>query len=109
MANNSQRGGPFVSRTRDKLLDMGAAYVMRAAQSKGKVDLLALWEWVWVHKSPDAPWAVQCKRDGRLSAAERQALLELYDQTGAIPILAKTGPNGRGVEFIDLRQQEEES
>ena len=118
---NYQRGRAFEYRTRNKLLDMGAVYVMRAAQSKGKVDLLTLWPGKstalarpWLpYNEPDygpgggfmaqRPWAIQCKRDGRLPKAERQALLELYDQSGAIPILAKAGKNGRGVEFIDLR------
>jgi hypothetical protein len=43
VATNYQRGRAFEYRTRDKLLKKGAVYVMRAAQSKGKVDLLALW------------------------------------------------------------------
>ena len=43
MPTNYQRGRQFEYRTRNKLIDMGAVYVMRAAQSKGKVDLLALW------------------------------------------------------------------
>lgn len=77
--------------------------MMRAAQSKGKVDLLALWPYHYVLGMNG--WAVQCKRDGRLPAAERQALLDLYRETWAIPILAKAGPNGRGVEFIDLREE----
>ena len=111
MATNYQRGRAFEYRTRDKLLDMGAVYVMRAAQSKGKVDLLALWHGKW-QSNGDAvppiaktgpPWIVQCKRDGRLPAAEKLALLEIAEQTGAIPILAKTERNGRGVLFQDLR------
>lgn len=117
MPTNYQRGRQFEYRTRDKLIKLGAVYVMRAAQSKGKVDLLALWErftgptsaafdaglgdTIWIR----APWIVQCKRDGRLPAGERKALLELCEQSGAIPILAKAGPNGRGVEFIDLREE----
>ena len=102
MPTNYQRGRQFEYRTRNKLIDMGAVYVMRAAQSKGKVDLLALWPEAAMYE-PQVPWIVQCKRDGRLPKAEREALLELHHQCHAIPILAKTGPNGRGVEFIDLR------
>lgn len=115
MRTNYQRGRDFEYRTRKKLLDMGAVYVMRAAQSKGKVDLLALWQTAapcYCYPDDDGgpleprgAWAVQCKRDGRLPTAERTTLLELYDQSGAIPILAKAGPNGRGVEFIDLREE----
>lgn len=87
---------------------------MRAAQSKGKVDLLALWPWHWWSppcppvrdpgvKGPAAPWVVQCKRDGRLPKAEREALIEIAEATAAHAYLAKTGPNGRGVEFIRLK------
>lgn len=103
---NYQRGRAFEYRTRDHLLyKLGAAYVMRAAQSKGKADLMVLW--------PDLGeyiphvWIVQCKRDGRLPRAEREALLEIEEATGALAYLAKTGPNGRGVVFERLQRSTE--
>lgn len=91
---------------------MGAAYVMRAAQSKGKVDLLALfppdraqcYDRLGPTEIPDV-WLVQCKRDGRLSAAEAGELIALAIETGTEPILAKAGPKGRGVVFINLRDE----
>lgn len=117
MATNYERGRAFEYRVRDKLKKDGAVYVMRAAQSKGKVDLLALWPLTSiVHRREDGfpewqkgypncvPWIVQCKRDGRLPAAERAELLDIAAQTGALPVLAKTGPNGRGVEFLFLNE-----
>ncbi len=100
MATNYQRGRAFEYRTRDALLKRGAVYVMRAAQSKGKVDLLALY--------PDLGemiphvWLVQCKRDGRLPVAEAAELIRIAAESGTLPILAKAGKNGRGVEFINL-------
>lgn len=103
MATNYQRGRDFEYRTRNKLLEMGAVYVMRAAQSKGKVDLMALFpdlgEWI------PYVWIVQCKRDGRLPVAEAAELIRIANETGAVPYLAKAGKNGRGVEFINLRNE----
>ena len=104
---------------RDKLLKLGTVYVMRAASSKGAADLIALWPaaiaCVMSHDDLTEPvpvekihwrggpvWVVQCKRDGRLPKDEREALIEIHIDTGAVPVLAKAGKNGRGVVFIDL-------
>lgn len=107
MATNYQRGRAFEYRTRDKLLQMGAAYVMRAAQSKGTFDLAAFFGW----KYPGTPnekmpsvMLVQCKRDGKLSKAERQKCLDLARACGHSAWLAKVGPKGRGVQFVMLAQ-----
>ena len=103
MATNYQRGRAFEYRTRDKLLKDGAVYVMRAAQSKGKVDLIALWPY---HESLGPQVSlIQCKRDGRLSVTERDALLDLAEQTWAEAYVAKTGPNGRGVVLQRLSKE----
>ena len=107
---NYQRGRDFEYRTRKKLLDNGAVYVMRAAQSKGAADLLALLP----HRGSCGTfhdvanvWLIQCKRDGRLPKKEREVLLDIAARTGTIPVLAKTGPNGRGVVFINLYDDKE--
>ena len=102
---NYQRGRDFEYRTRKKLLDNGAVYVMRAAQSKGAADLIALWPGRRV--AGDAVWLIQCKRDGRLPKKEREVLLDIAARTGTLPVLAKTGPNGRGVVFINLYDDKE--
>jgi hypothetical protein len=84
------------------MLDAGAIYVMRAAQSKGKVDLLAVW--------PGACriWLVQCKTGtARMSPADRHDLIELALHGGATAVLAQPGKNGRGVQFIDLHNDKE--
>lgn len=119
MATNYQRGRAFEYRARNKLLEKGACYVMRAAQSKGAADLIALWpHFLEANSGPlgDAndwiprlapPWLVQCKRGvGRITPAERDVLLQLSEETGAIPVQALSGPKGRGVVFTDLRTQE---
>jgi hypothetical protein len=114
---NYQRGRAFEYRARDKALKLGAVYVMRAASSKGAADLIALWpSKERVHQSlyksyivdhgVRPAWLVQCKRDGRLPKAERETLIEIAAQTGAIPVLARVPKSGRGVEFINLYTKE---
>ncbi len=79
---------------------MGAVYVMRAAQSKGIVDLAVFW--------PDESldWFVQCKTgSARMSPADRKQLVELAHAAGAVPVLAQPGKNGRGVEFTVLEKE----
>lgn len=90
---------------------------MRAAQSKGIVDLLALWPRIEHPVYGDGryelrpPWLVQAKYSihggGFLAAAEAEVLRDLADQTGAVPVLARPGKNGRGIEFINLNSQEQ--
>jgi hypothetical protein len=117
MATNYQRGRAFEYRTRDKLYKDGAVYVMRAAQSKGKVDLIALFppvqfdhavgteeRGVALSPAPRA-WLIQCKRDGRLPKVERDALLQITEDTGFPAYLASCGPKGRGVVFQRLSKE----
>lgn len=116
IATNYSRGRAFEYRTRDKLKKMGAAYVMRAAQSKGIADLLALWpyytgdDWPMCRVAP--PWIVQVKysiNKGKVYLPGREAieLIALADVTGAVPVFARPGKNGRGVEFINLYSKEQ--
>lgn len=115
MPTNYQRGRAFEYRVRDKLKKMGAAYVMRAAQSKGIVDLLAVWPRRDDRYGDDCPhrpnWLVQAKYSikggGFLSAMEAEILKDLAEQTAAVPVFAKPGKNGRGVEFINLFTKEQ--
>lgn len=112
MATNYQRGRAFEYRTRDALLKMGAAYVMRAAQSKGKVDLLALWpvpaiarERGWGEQLPTEPWLLQCKTgSARMSPLDKLNLVSLAEEVGGSAYLAQPGPKNRGVEFINLME-----
>lgn len=107
--SNYRRGADFERRVRDRLYKDGAALVVRAAQSRGKVDLLALWPVNW--RDPEGylrtstpPKLVQCKtRTARMSSLEKIDLVFLADQVGGVPILAEPGLNGKGVKFTDLR------
>lgn len=107
MATNYERGRAFEYRVRDELKKLGAVYVMRAAGSHTKADLAAFWEVTphgtveWSHV-----WLVQCKRDGRLPAAEREELISIARQTGTRAVLAQAGPKGRGVILINLETEE---
>lgn len=105
VATNYERGRAFEYRARDKALKRGAVYVMRAASSKGAADLIVLWRDLG-ERIPHV-WVVQCKRDGRLPLNEMEELLRIAEETGATPVLAQAGPNGRGVIFIDLNTRRE--
>jgi hypothetical protein len=118
LATNYTRGRAFEYRTRDALKKRGAAYVMRAAQSKGIADLLVLWpvrtfmecdpEQTW--RSRERPWLVQCKYSihggGYLPGKDAIELIALAELTGALPVFARPGKNGRGVEFTNLNSKE---
>jgi Holliday junction resolvase len=117
---NYQRGRAFEYRARDALKKRGATFVMRAAQSKGAADLLALWP---MRKrsgygndnsrhgcTSTQPWLVQCKYSvhggGYLPSKDAVELVALAERTGALPVFARPGKNGRGVEFINLYSKE---
>lgn len=112
MTTNYARGRAFEYRTRDVLKQMDSVYVMRAAGSHTKADLIALFpyesetdtEYPTYFPVP-VVWLVQCKRDGRLSKSEREELVQIAEATGASAYLAKAGPNGRGVVFERLRRE----
>ncbi len=109
MATNYERGRAFEYRVRDQLILLGAAWVVRSAGSKTKIDLAAgfpaLHSYMEWPPEPDI-WLVQCKRDGNLPAAEREELLRLAEATGCSAYHAHTGPNGRGVEFTPITTEE---
>jgi hypothetical protein len=95
-------GADFERKVRDTLLNVhGAVLVVRSAGSRGKVDLVAFFEpernaWGRGDGSPVA-WLVQCKRDGKLSPADHDALIQLGYDTCATPYLASRSKNGPGV------------
>lgn len=99
MATNYERGRAFEYRTRKRLTEMGASYIMRAASSKGAADLMVLWPKSFVDwrvptfpmaflSVPHPTWLVQCKMDGKLPKAEREELVRISKLTGARPVLA---------------------
>lgn len=102
MATNYERGRAFEYRVRDQLYAMGALIVVRAAGSKTKADLVAIFPALHSYMEwPPEPevWLVQCKRDGNLPAAEREELTRIATEANVSAYHAHTGPNGRGVEF----------
>lgn len=99
MTTNYKRGRAFEYRVRDALYARGAVYVSRSAGSHTKVDLTAHWPMASLNGRPRPAWFVQCKRDGRLPAPERAAIVDIAKQTGNEAILAAAGPKGRGIEF----------
>lgn len=103
VATNYERGRRFEYRTRDALIKRGAVYVVRAAGSHTRADLVALFD----PRDTRQPWLVQCKRDGTLPYHERQELTDIAWKTGARPVLAQAGKNGRGMVLTDLETEEQ--
>lgn len=68
------------------LLEKDGYYVVRAAASKGLVDLAAM--------KPRQLLLVQCKRSGSLPPAEWNALYDLAVHLEAVPVMAVKGPRG---------------
>lgn len=90
------RGRRFEWRIRDDLRKNGYT-VLRTAGSKGdsKIDLLAF--------KPGQALFVQAKSGAApLPLAEWDRLVEVAGWVGAIPLLATSGPNGRGIEYVRL-------
>ena len=109
MPTNYARGRAFEYRARDHLLKLGATVVIRSAGSKGKIDLLALFPAVESYTQWPAVgdvWMVQCKRDGKLPADEREALLNYATETGHFAYTAEPGANGRGVVLTPITTEE---
>ena len=105
-SSNYVRGRRFEYRVRDRLLDMGAVYVMRAAQSKGIADLAAFWPPVSQY-TPAAAWLVQCKTgSARMSRQAKDDLAAIAQKASATAYLAEPGKNGRGVVFTRLPGEE---
>lgn len=88
-------GTRFEHKVRDHLHENGYE-VVRAAGSKGgtKADLIAF--------KPGQLLLIQCKRDGKLSAAEWDRLVEVAGWVGGVALLAANGPRGRGVHYQRL-------
>ncbi|MEV6180145.1 restriction endonuclease [Streptomyces sp. NPDC052015] len=85
--SNYARGRDLEHRVRAHLRGQGYE-VLRTAGSKSKVDLVAI--------KPGQVLFVQCKRTGALPPAEWNALWDLAQRAGAIPVLAEQlKPRGR--------------
>ena len=74
-------GRRFEYKVRDRLVELGF-FVVRAAGSKGPVDLIAFKKYV-------PPLLIQCKKAGILTKNEKMELISLARQISAAVILAK--------------------
>jgi Holliday junction resolvase len=72
-------GRDFEHRVRD-LLERNGYLVLRSAGSKTKIDLACF--------KPGEALFVQCKRDGRISPAERASIVEAAAWIDAVPVVA---------------------
>src|SRR5215472_4006395 len=79
MASTARTGRDFEHRAR-AALDGNGYWTIRAAASKGLVDIVAM--------KPGQTVFVQCKRDGSLPPAEWNALYDLAHTLGAVPVMA---------------------
>lgn len=113
---NYNNGRAFEYRVRDYLYEQGAVQVIRAAGSHTKIDLTAFFPAMeggvlldpldsWDDNPAVMPvkipcvWMVQCKRDGRITKAEREEVRRIAHESGAQPYVFMTGPNGRGIDY----------
>ncbi len=107
MTSQYRRGADFERACMKALLAQGAVYVCRSAGSHGPVDLIAFYEPLHT-RAKERGWGlyhfVQAKRSGRISRADKWALVELAAQCGAVPVLAKAGPRGTPVLFETLER-----
>lgn len=93
MATNYDRGAEFERRVKKHLEARGYA-VMRSAGSHTPADLMALMVGEIV--------AVQCKRNGRLDPDEWNEFISWTKIADATPVVAQTGPAGRGIIYHRL-------
>ena len=95
MASKYAQGRAFEYRVRDDLIRNGCGFVIRSAGSKGCVDLCGF----GYRGGPQSGrlFFVQCKRNGKISGAERLELVEVALDAGAIPLLAS--PIRGGVKY----------
>ena len=96
VSGNYRSGADFERRAKAELVARGAL-VVRAAGSKGSIDLVALW-----HSGVPGPWLIQCKRDGKLSARAREELIVLARMYAATAFLCRSGARGQPPEFERL-------
>lgn len=87
-------------RVRDFLKERGY-FAMRAPQSKGKVDVVAVANGIVLF--------IQCKRSGALGVNEWNEVFDLASSCGAIPLMACMGKAGKGLEFWRLNEKKDGS
>lgn len=95
MTNHYRSGRDFEHRVRDDLLANGY-FVVRAAGSKTKADLIAI--------KPGQALIVQCKRTALPSPAERAEIVRIAACLPGVgvPVIARKGPRGVPVAYERL-------
>lgn len=95
MTNHYRSGRDFEHRVRADLAEHGY-FVVRAAGSKTKADLIAI--------KPGQALIVQCKRTALPSPAERREIIRIADCLPGVglPIIARKGPRGTPVVYERL-------
>ena len=95
MSTNYKRGYTFELEVKHTLEDVGFCCI-RSAGSHGAIDILA------GKDDGDTIWAVQCKKNGIMSAEDWANLKKDADKFSAIPLLA-TKLRGGYIEFASER------
>ena len=98
MVTNYKRGADFERRAQKFLERIGYA-VVRSAGSHSPADLVAMRHGEMV--------CVQCKRDGKLPPKEWNDFWEFCELAGALPVMAKVGPQGKGVVYNVLTSRKD--
>ena len=87
------RGRNFEYRVRDDMARRGYVTV-RSPASKTPADVYCI--------GIDSKVFVQCKTGGRLAASEWNEFFDFCWSVDAVPVLAETGENGRGIRYHRL-------
>jgi len=80
MVNKSYKKGYMFERQIFHLFESAGFYCVRSAGSHGVFDIIAIKHGI--------SFGVQCKYNNHISEAEKQAMLNAYEQFGIIPIYA---------------------
>lgn len=98
MATNYTKGAAFERKVAKDLEGYGYVTV-RSAGSHSPADLVAMRHGELV--------CVQCKSDGRLDPEEWNDFWEFCELAGALPVMAKVGPQGKGVVYNVLTSRKD--
>lgn len=90
MTTNYRRGSDFERRVRQDM-EKRRYIAIRSPSSRTPADVYCIG---W-----DKKVFIQCKRDGRLNPSEWNKFLDYCRSVNAVPILAMTGRNNRGIVY----------